>query len=40
MAFRLFSQTAKPSSVSVVTEAAIEEEEEGLKKELILACIV
>jgi hypothetical protein len=26
--------------VSVVTEAAIEEEEEGLKKELILACIV
>lgn len=40
MAFRLFSQTAKPSSMSDVSEAAIGDKEEGLKKELIFACII
>lgn len=42
MAFRLFSQTDKPSSESEVSDGVIgdEEEEEGLKKELIFACII
>lgn len=43
MTFRLFSHTAKPSSASgVVAETSAMgdgEEEEGLKKELIFACI-
>lgn len=39
MTFRLFSQADKPSSVSGVTEAAIGDEDEGLKKELIFGCI-